>query len=171
MTCLRAVFVGAVLVAACHAAPTEQYQPPEVRLAATTVERLTADSLFLSITVSEQGGQLKRTASLTNRANRPHTVSWLPYCGDLIWLLLDPANPFGPPLFNASRVHPCGLDPTFHTLTAGETFAAPEWQVVTLASKFMGDSLKAGGYMLGILVGISDLPALLQVGPIEFVKP
>jgi len=153
--------------------PVEMNRVPFVRMSSTTVERLTADSLFLSITVSEEQGRLKRTATLTNRSSRLHTVSWVPGCGDLIWLLLDPANPTGVPRYNAARVQGevCSLVIYSHTLTAGETYAAPEWQAVTSALKFVGDSLPTGTYLLGISVQISDLAARLQVGPVEFVWP
>lgn len=160
-----------VSLTGCREAPVEQYRAPLVKIQSATVERFTIDSLLLSITVSEEGGRLKRQSSLANRSSRAHTVSWLPYCGDLIWLLLDPANPLGPPRYNASIGNPCNLTLKLHTLAAGETFAAPEWQVITSASKFLGDSLPVGTYQLGLLVNISDLPALVQIGPVEFVRP
>jgi len=167
----KALILCAVVQQACGSGPTENFHEPTVKIATSTVDRLMPDSLYLTVTVSEQDGQLRRVASLTNRANRSHTVSWLPYCGDLVWLLLDPAKPTGTPRYNASRGAPCNLTATVRTLAAGETYAAPEWQVLTRASKFMGDSLPPGVYSLGILVNISDMAPLLQVGPIEFVKP
>lgn len=159
------------ILIACQKAPLEQFQEPLVKIEATTIERLTADSLLLTVKVSEQKGQLKRETTLANKSSRPHTVSWYPFCDNLIWLLLDPANPMGPPRFNASIGVGCNLTLTSRTIGAGESMTAPEWNALTRASRIVGDSLPAGTYLLGVLVTISDLPALLQIGSVEFLRP
>ena len=145
--------------------------PTGAKLTMRTVDRTTADSLHLQITVDGVDGAVRRHVSLTNESTRAHFVDWLPYCGDLVWLLWRTGDSLSTPLYNASRNHPCSLQPFGHTLLAGEKFEAPEWQVVTPAEKFIGDSIPAGTYTLGVLLGITGMPSVVWLGNVEFVRP